>query len=454
MLIETRLLINRLLAEIEKSGIDLAAIRNELCIGTRKRDDFREMASSMAATTGEYSAPIQQRIVDLLLDELRSEALYQDYLFSQEAVTLADMPVVALVFQAYPHIANELYPLLIDGFIASLSGGGEVPFQVMGVHADWLQADNSFHRAIIFHEETSSLLEAEVAGRPIIAAAHIFSLDLRNEAAIHRQIARQLTGVHILNPAAGAALLDDKLFTGNCWKDAVMLTPPFVLMSANEAFVEWERRADAFAREHGKKLLIKPRWGTEGRGVQYLNMDEQYCNELLASAYAATEDYILMPLRGNLCCNIDGETRRIVIRINVCWDGHSAAAESAYLQLAGSAQQICSVAMGGSIVSLAEYQNLFCHADLCSWQATAEDWRNLWQSAENGVSALAGHLGKDIPALVGIDILPEIAADNSLLPILLEANGRPAGMGHCRMIKNHRPGNESGVTQRLFSLGR
>ena len=172
----------------------------------------------------------------------------------------------------------------------------------------------------------------------------------------------------------------------------------------------------------------------------------------LANAYAKGEDYLLMPVLGNLYCNIAQSARSIAFRYNVSWIMEEAVAESAYLQLAGSEQLISSVGQGGAIVSLAEYQQYFCNIELVKWQATDDDWLRIKHTAELAVATLARQLGNEMPTLIGIDMLAEIADDNTLIPILLEANGRPAGMGHCKFLTSNRPGNEPGVTQRLFSF--
>ena len=240
MLISTRQLVNRLLTGFEESSMDLTAIRNALRSGKLQRNDLREIAVKLLANEGRYSAQIQSGIIELFLDALRSEAIYPDYLFSEEAVSLPKKPIIAILFQVFPHIANELYPLFVDGFTASLSTGDSSSFQVLGIHADWLEGDSGFRRAIFFHEETAALIEADIIADPKISAAHIFALDLSDEAECHRQIAAQLTGVRMLNPADGAALLDDKVFTGNCWANAGLITPHFTLLSTNDSLEKWE----------------------------------------------------------------------------------------------------------------------------------------------------------------------------------------------------------------------
>jgi hypothetical protein len=70
--------------------------------------------------------------------------------------------------------------------------------------------------------------------------------------------------------------------------------------------------------------------------------------------------------------------------------------------------------------------------------------------AQSGVRALSVPLGKSMPALVGLDLLLDFDEDGSLCPVLLEANGRPAGMGHARFTTPDGPGDEPGVTRKLW----
>ncbi|HEX2949739.1 MAG TPA: hypothetical protein VHV83_09250, partial [Armatimonadota bacterium] len=50
----------------------------------------------------------------------------------------------------------------------------------------------------------------------------------------------------------------------------------------------------------------------------------------------------------------------------------------------------------------------------------------------------------------GVDLLLDADDGGTIQPILLEANGRPAGMGHSRFITPDGPTDEPGVTMHLW----
>lgn len=56
-------------------------------------------------------------------------------------------------------------------------------------------------------------------------------------------------------------------------------------------------------------------------------------------------------------------------------------------------------------------------------------------------------LGDDTPVLTGVDLL----LDDGLAPVLLEANGRPAGHGHARFVTPDGPGDEPGVSVAMWA---
>lgn len=380
---------------------------------------------------------MQARIIDLTLDDLESERSSPEVHLSLYPIRLSSLPVHALVFSAYPHAANELYPLLIDAYVAGLQTACCPSYQVVGVHEQWL-CDGGFRRAILFTEEDQGLLEANIDNHPRIRSAQVLALDLAEEHAAHRRIESRLPGIPLLNPSGGAARLDDKIWTGRCWQLAGLATPAFAVLRPND---DWRTTMQHFAGGR-KTLVVKPVDGTEGRQVAVLREGEwpsQVAEPLLAMADCDTVRYHA----GNLPV-------RCTVRLNVCWDGSAAQVESGYAQVAGERDGIASAGRGGRIISLAELWSGLCRADGTSITPEPADWMRLLDTARDGATALATALGATMPALTGLDLLLDADVHDRLQPILLEANPRPSGMCHSRFVADDGPGDEPGVSGKLW----
>ncbi len=350
----------------------------------------------------------RSRAVDLALDALESAPLAPvPHLAPPQRLPAA--PVTALCFSAFPHIANEVYPLLVDACVAGASA--------VAVHRDWLR-DGGFRRAL-WLDDDGGLTEADVLDAPPIARALALALDLRHERADHARLEAALPGAHWLNPTAGTDVLDDKAQTGHLWGQGGLPTPRM-------------RRPGEPATALGETVIVKSRNGTEGRGVA----------RVPAATVADDDPRLVMEVRGDV--TVRGCP--CALRLNVSWDG-APHAESGYAVVAGTPEGIASAGAGGRVIALADAWAALCRADGTPVAPTRADWQRLLALAEAGVAAL--HLGPATPALVGVDLLLDAAPDG-LAPVLLEANGRPAGHGHARFVTPDGPGDEPGVSLRIW----
>ena len=400
--------------------------------GEVSRREMRAFAESRFPLLSQ--GEIWERLLDLNLDDLESERLCPEVQLLAQPMRLPDVPVHALVFSAFPHVANELYPLLVDAYVSEPDAAS---FQVVGIHEEWL-TNSGFRRAIFFNEEDQGLIEADIEESPSIRSAQVLALNLREEQASHQRIEAALPNVPFSNPSAGTAKLDDKSWTGACWRDAGLPTPDF-LVSDNATPEALQR----FAAEH-IPLVVKPVDGTEGRGVILL----QSAGDLPA----LTENMLIMAERGNVRFAAEYSPVRCTVRLNVCWDGNRAVAESGYAQVAATADGIASAGRGGKIVPLPDLWSHLCRADGSPFSPGVADWRRICDLAAAGVTALAAALGTLMPRLAGIDLLLDIDEQDVLHPVLLEANGRPAGMCHSRYLTPDGPGDEPGVTEHLWKI--
>jgi len=427
------------------------AIRHALRTGELTRDALCESVETWlpALKVAWHGAPVPEhlhrRIIDLAVDAVQSERLAPELLLSPTPVTLPDIPIHALVFSVFPHITHDLYPLMVDAYVAN--GGG----QVIGVHESWLTG-GSFHRAILFQEDNQGLIEADILGQPRIASAFVLALDLRQEHATHQRIEQALPGVHLRNPYAGARQLDDKAWTGQVWQRAGLVTPDFRLLPKGTAAEEILPALIEFTVQH-RSIVLKPAHGTEGRDIAVIDMGApaaiNSAGEMIRQILS-TDAVLLTVRRGTVCYRAAASPLPFAIRLNVSWDGTCARAESGYAQVAPAPEMIASAGRGGALIPLSELWANLAQSDGTPLTPTADDWQQLLSTAQAGVTALGEVLGALMPALVGIDLLLEVNTAGHLLPVLLEANPRPAGLGHARLIDRHGPTSEPGISLHLW----
>lgn len=425
------------------------AIRRHVRAGELTRREVAAAARERLAQLLPAPFPVTTpaRIIDLAVDAMLSERLCPELRLADAARDVPQGPVHALVFSAFPHVANELYPLMIDAYVAGLESG--TPVQVMGVHESWL-AGGAIRRAILFSEESLGLIEADLHDPVMPRTAQALALNLAEEQACHARIEQALADIPLLNPSAGARRLDDKAETAAIWQRAGLPTPAFLLLDeptdAREAL-------EHFAVEHGPALVVKPADGTEGRGVELVDFSIMGGRERAFRTLADINPsrVIVAVQHGSLrYAGPDGPVR-CTVRLNVCWDGAHAWTESGYAQVATAPTGIASAGRGGRLVTLTELWTHLCHPDGTPYTPTSGNWRRLLDAAIAGVEALGCDLGAEMPALIGIDVLLD-EDDDVLKPILLEANPRPAGLSHSRLFTSAGPDNDPGVSLRLWKV--
>lgn len=393
--------------------------------GATKRSTLHSQAqrqlSELQHTAGVcLSALTAARVLDLALDTLYSEPLAPDLLLLPYSLPLPSLPVHALIFTAFPHVTNELYPLMVDAYVAAPG------IQMLGVQVDWLEGSRS-QRAIRFDRETLRLVEADLTDAPTIASAQVLALGAQ-EAVTHAQIAGLLQGIPLLNPVEGACLLDDKATTARCWQQAGLPTPDFLTLPDDMPAV-----ADFLATH--PSVVLKPIDGTEGRGVERLPAIDAAAR--ITERLATGERLLLCEDRGSARYSSAAGPVPFTVRLNVCWDRQAAQVESSYAQVAALPDGIASAGRGGRLIALTEVW--------ASLSPTTVDWERLVAMAAAGTWALGEALGAAMPALIGLDVLLDYA-DGQLRPVLLEANPRPAGMSHSRFVAGDGPTDEPGVS--------
>ncbi|MHB9025043.1 MAG: hypothetical protein ACYC7E_12875 [Armatimonadota bacterium] len=433
---------------------ETAAIRRRYRAGEVSRHELltsaqAKMVDILPLVDSRFAQPhMRTRLADLVVDALFSEPLSPELLLPLQPQALPDLPIHALIFNAFPHVLNEIYPLMVDAYAADLSSSTSQTFQVVGVHENWL-SDGSFMRAIAFDVETLGVWEADVAPQPSIASAQILALNLVEEDTAHARIAQALGDIPLLNPLVGSRLLDNKAETAARWVRAGLPTPECVLIRGDLSLVERQALLQEFLDSHQKPVFLKPAGGTEGRGVTYCDVASTTAARFLLDAMVPHENYLVSVDHGGIRFAGPEGPVRCTLRLNVCWNGEHTVAESGYAQVAGSLDGIASAGRGGRLVSLTELWAHLCTPEGEPVSPTAEDWTQLTELAAAGIAALAD---APLPALIGVDILLDITPAGKMLLYLLEANPRPAGMAHSRLISFDGPRDEPGISPELWRV--
>jgi len=386
---------------------------------------------------------LQARIADLAIDALLSERLAPEIILAPGSRALSPHPPLhALVFSAFTHCAHELYSLLVDALTAGVHAAG--------AHESWV-AEGTLRRAILLDAEADRLLEVDLDPPASVASAQALALDLTREAESHQKIESALT-VPLTNPYAGARCLDDKVWTAAAWANAGLEAPAYLSFAPDAADGEMRAVLADWLCSHTPALVVKPADGTEGRGVELVDFGRPgggaacfaHLNRLIARGPA-----LVMEERGQLRFTSSQGAVRFTLRLNVCWDGDRAWAESGCAQAAGDPAGIASAGRGGRVTPLIEVWQNLQRSDGTPFTPTAADWQTVLGAAEAGTAALARAIGPAMSRLIGIDLLLDLEADR-IVPVLLEANPRPAGMSHARFVTAAGPTVEPGVTRRMW----
>jgi len=427
-------------AEAREGLLDLRNLR------AAGQEELARLPAAMAAKGAKHleRPELQARIIELAIDALLSERLAPEVMLEPECRALPKTPVHALVFSAFTHCTHELYPLLVDALSAGV--------QAVGAHESWI-AEGRLRRAIILDAEEDRLRETDLVPPGRVATAQALALDLTREAESHQHIEQTLPGARFSNPYAGARFLDDKVWTAATWANAGLNVPAFLTFTAGTPDAEMRAALADWLCTHDPKLVVKPADGTEGRGVALIDFAQaegrSNCfvrlNRLIGRGPA-----LVMEERGQLRYASPRGPVRFAFRLNVCWDGEQAWAESGCAQAAGSPEGIASAGQGGRVTPLHKVWRHLQRSDGLPYAPDAGGWETVMQSAEAGAAALARALGPSMPRLIGIDLLLDLDEARCLVPVLLEANPRPAGMSHACFVNPDGPTAEPGVTRRLW----
>lgn len=394
------------------------------------------------------SSAMQSRLIDVMLDALFSEPLAPELVFPSAEESLPAGSLHGLIFSTFSHITHELFPLMVDAYVANPE------LTVVGVHLDWLE-DGRARRVIRFDITRQQLREISVSGAARLISAQALALNLSHEALDHDLAEALLPEARMLNPCAGAMILDDKVRTASIWRAAGLSTPAFLALPRARNSQAARDALASFIATQGKRIVLKPTDGTEGRHVGIFDFAQ---GEQRAAAFRHLDlllsggAVLALEERGLLRYTGEHGPVRVAVRINVCWDGARAWVESGYAQVAAHSTGIASAGQGGRVLALAELWPRLCRENGQPFAPTRDDWACLLATAREGTTALANSLTSAMPALVGLDLLLDLDEDDHLFPVLLEANPRPAGMARCALLSADGPTDEPGIAPHLWDV--
>ena len=367
---------------------------------------------------------------------------------------VSEKPVVLVVFEAFPNIMNECFPLFVDACVYNLETFGEPQWQVCASHIAWLDEQCRPTRAAFYDPAGYALIETDCD--PPLSVCAILVLCASPTA--HREVSEAATrrGILQLNPYRHAAeTADSKIACYDLWKHAAVPTPRTVLIPAQSSPAMVQSILREFrenSRKHSLLCAVQPDSGTEGRSVNSLILEPERDSDAISMVrrILTEDDAIVREWVGNVRFHAAGDMTGHVcdLRLNVSFDGQRHRAESGYLQVAGDEQSMVSSASRGGTIrkfSRGAMESLY-----------GPEGRKIEWDADRltRICGIAESAAKTFPdlALVGVDLKLELSTSEKLDAQVLDANPRPAGLTHSEFIPQPGKKAEPGVTRHLWRL--
>jgi hypothetical protein len=381
------------------------------------------------------NAPLyRSRLLELARDRVLSERLAPEICLCPKTLPHGLSPplgthVHAVIYGASKGFAHEFYPLVVDAYAHDAERYGEPRFQVLGVRFDGLSQDGFIQRAIVFDPERNLFLEGDLHEPLYPDSVHFLCLGER-ERELHADWAARFSCPQI-NPLPSSALADDKTATLLAWVARDVAIPRFRKIEPGD----WNRAAELLSA--WPELVVKPNRGTEGRGVSYCRSTNINARIELRRALEACwqdDDAALLQERRDGVLFRDpatGNRHTLALRLNGVFDGVRYRLASGFAQIGIDVEHPASRGRGGRMVSLAEvWPNLVARQSPEKSLPSPDEifWSQLEASLERATGVFEGLM------LIGLDVVLDLNERGELEPIFLEANPRPAGLCHSRLL--------------------
>jgi hexokinase len=389
------------------------------------------------------------RIAELAAEEILVPTVAPEVAVAAEpqpaAEALRGTAVSAVVFET---------PVGALAEIARLMGvhGPAVPGAdpVIGVRADWLDAEGRATRALLWDAEAGVLREHTFTEPVRFTSAFVRNISGSGEQERYRRLARRLQAAEVVlvNPPASSAKADSKIAAYHAMRENGVETPETLFLpsgvSASEAVKQVRRVFAGMSAQGGPvQLVVQPNNGTEGQGVAafaedpgQLNSSSPMIQHLVALA-ASGQPVIVRPLTGNTYHTQDGQTGRVVYRATVARTADGGYRVAGVFGTVSADESVVSTARGagGRIVTLSEgligdSVHVGADGEMVEPGSWTWDQDGFESTARNAAAAVNQGLGTlDQSDLLGIDLVltvdPQTGAQTWSV---LDINPRPAGL--------------------------
>ena len=354
-------------------------------------------------------------------------------------------PIDVLLFDSFSHVSHELWPLMVEGLQAALDRGFDG--EVLAAHTSWLDRGAQVRRAERYDAVADRLLEHGLVAAMFPRSAHLLHGPVEGETEWHRAMSERLLarGVAVANPYDVSARADDKWRTYELLLAAGVPTPRTWLLSKGAGVADADALLGSLDVARHRHVVLKPRYGTAGRGVAVVDARADRLLDAIPAA-AASGDVIAQPFCNDLRVPDDeGRPVPAVLRFNVTLDGSSRRhVDSGYVHV-GRAEDdmVVNVATSGRSTAV-DFERLSVHGEVLPLAFVS----SVVATVTKGVDAVdPGRLLR----LVGVDVVVGDDGAGDLTGYVLDMNPRPAGLIRSRLIDvDTMQSGEVGVSRALW----
>ena len=379
------------------------------------------------------SSYYRTRVIDLALAAVLSEPLAPEHVIKLGHSSLHELASVlsgtwnhAVIFASPVFFTHEFYPLAVDACVHDSEYFGHLQTNVLGAHVDWLTEHGQLKRILYLDFSSGWFIETnlEVPIRP----DSVQFLCLGSQEQAHHAILSARFECPQINPVAVSSLADDKAATLAAWTALGLEVPSGQAIAPGDL-------ATAFGFLHRfPEIVVKPNQATEGEQVAFFQRHqvqvEQKLQRHLEGCWAQGVALVQQRRDGIAFWNPVLEIKQtLVLRLNLAFDGKRHCLESGYAQMGQDTQHPAACGRGGYIMPIDQaLSGLVCGNKPIQLNNT--DWHNIREQAECAAGLFDGlHL-------MGLDVLLDYDQHGNILPVFLEANPRPAGLSHSRLLND------------------
>ena len=395
----------------------------------------------------------RHRIIELAMEAVLSEPLSPETIIKPSYPPQHELSTAlqgdwnhAIIFSSALFFSHDFYPLAVDAFVHDSKNFGRPRINVLGVNKDWLNENGTLKRIIYLDFTMGRLIETDLE-IPIRPDSVQFLCLGDQEISRHAALSQRFKCKQV-NPLAVSKLADNKAATLSGWSALGLTIPAYKQVMAGELNTAL-RFLDSV-----EEIVIKPNQATEGKFVDFFRRDQAQskielerhlnnCWELGSTLVQQRCDSVIFRNPAT------GTTHSLALRLNLAYDGERFCLESGYAQLGVNEHYSAACGRGGHIVSINEVlSGLISRYDTKgkSIELSEKDWARIREQSEQAAGLFPGLL------LIGLDVLLDHDANGNIIPVFLEANPRPAGLSHSRLLtEDIMSSTQNGVSLKLWS---